>query len=164
MIESERLSLRELKKEDIDSVMDFWGDSEVMQYCGSAGTRDRESRALEYYIRMQAEKGFSPFLVSLKDSGNIIGVCGFNPPDPGYDAEMMYHFSKKHWGMGYATEAVKTYLEYAKKRLDIKRIGAAIDFRNLASKNVLDKNGFVYVGVKYCDDTGQDELYYELIL
>lgn len=164
VLETERLILRNLEIEDIDSVMDFWGDVEVMKYCGGAGTRERELRALQYYINMEKERGFSPYLTILKESGEIIGVCGFNPPNNGYDSELMYHLAKKYWGKGYATEAALACIDYAKKSLKISKIGASIDPENNVSQKVLEKLGFNYVGMKWCEDTNQDEPYFEMIL
>lgn len=163
IIETERLILRTLKMEDVDAVMDFWGDVEVMKYCGGAGTKERELKALEYYINMQKERNFSPYLAVLKDSGEIIGVCGFNPPNNGYDAELMYHLAKKFWGKGYATEAAKACMDYAKEQLKLKKIGASIDPKNNASRTVLGKLGFTYAGMKWCEETNQDEPYFEMI-
>ena len=162
--ETERLILRTLELDDLDSVMNFWGDIEVMKYCGGAGTREREFKALQYYILMQEERGFSPYLAMLKETGEIIGVCGFNPPTNGYDTELMYHLAKKYWGKGYATEAAIACIDYAKKHLKIKKIGASIDPENNASQKVLEKLGFNYVGMKWCEDTNQDEPYFEMIL
>ncbi len=144
--------------------MRFWGDTEVMKYCGGAGTREREFKALQYYMNMQEELGFSPYLTILKESDKVIGVCGFNPPNNGYDTELMYHFAKESWGKGYATEAAKACIEYAKKHLKIKRIGASIDPENKASLVVLEKLGFIYVGTRWCGDTNQDEPYFEKII
>jgi [ribosomal protein S5]-alanine N-acetyltransferase len=162
ILETDRLILRTLKMEDIDDVMNFWGNVEVMKYCGGAGTRERELGALKYYINMQQEKGFSPYGVVLKESNEIIGVCGFNPPNNGYDTELMYHLSKNHWGKGYATEAAKACIEYAKNHLKISSIGASIDPENGASKHVLEKLGFNYIGMKWCEATKQDEPYFEM--
>jgi [ribosomal protein S5]-alanine N-acetyltransferase len=164
ILETERLILRTLEMEDIDSLMYVWGDVEVMKYCGGAGSRERELRALRYYINMLAEKGFSPYVVILKESKELIGVCGFNPPNNGYDTELMYHFAKKYWGNGYATEAGRACIEYAKKHPRINRIGASIDPANGASKNVLQKLGFDYIGMKWCDATNQDEPYFEIMV
>lgn len=164
VFETERLILRTLELDDIDSVMNFWGDVEVMKYCGGAGTRERELRALQYYINMQKNKGFSPYLTILKGSGEIIGVCGFNPPNNGYEAELMYHLAQKYWGKGYATEAARACIAYAKNQLKINKIGASIDPENNASQKVLEKLGFSYAGMKWCEDTNQDEPYFEMVL
>ena len=164
IMETERLILRTLQMEDIDAVMTFWGDVEVMKYSGGAGTKERELKALKYYINMQKERNFSPYLTVLKESGEIIGVCGFNPPNNGYDTELMYHFAKKYWGKGYATEAAKACIVYAKGQLKINKIGASTDPENNASQKVLEKLGFTYAGMKWCEETNQDEPYFEMIL
>jgi ribosomal-protein-alanine N-acetyltransferase len=91
-------------------------------------------------------------------------VCGFNPPHEKYDAELMYHFAKPHWGKGYAKEAARGCLAYAKEKLGLRRIGAFVDPKNTASKRILEKNGFRFIGTKWFEDTKQDELCYELEL
>ncbi len=53
IFETDRLLLKTLKMEDIDSVMGFWGDAEVMKYCGGACTKERELRALKFYTNLQ---------------------------------------------------------------------------------------------------------------
>lgn len=161
---TERLMLRTLELADFDLVMSFWGDTEVMKYCGGAGTKEREFKALQYYIKMQEELGFSPYLTLLKENNEVIGVCGFNPSNNGYDTELMYHLGKKYWSNGYATEAAKACIDYAKNHLEIKRIGASIDPENMASQVVLEKLGFNFVGMKWCEETNQDEPYFEIIL
>jgi [ribosomal protein S5]-alanine N-acetyltransferase len=160
VMKTERLVLRTLVLDDIDSLMTIWGDEDVMKYCGGAGSKQREFKALQYYITMQNGVGFAPYLVLLKDTDEVIGVCGFNPSNHEFDAELMYHFAKKFWGFGYATEAAKGCLEYAKENLGLKSIGASIDVKNHASKKILERLGFNYVGLKWCKATNQDESYY----
>ena len=160
--ETGRLLLRTLKLDDLDALMDIWGNEEVMKYCGGAGTRDRELRSLQYYITMQEERGFSPYLVLLKDTREVLGVCGFNPPHEEYDAELMYHFSKTHWGRGYALEAADACVKYARTFLKFRKIGASVDPDNIASQRILEKIGFRFIGKKWFEDLKQDEFCYEL--
>lgn len=164
LIESERLMLRKLEYNDLDELMTIWGDAEVMRYCGGAGEREQELKSLKYYIDLNQREGFSPYAVILKSTGQMIGVCGFNPPNQEYDSELMYHFKKNYWGKGYATEAAKACMIYAGKYTKIDRLGASIDPNNLPSKNVLEKLGFKSVGLKWCEATGQDEPYFEIKL
>ena len=161
---TKRLRLSLLQKEDLDELLKIWGDSETMKYCGGAGTREQEARSLEYYIKQQEEMGFSPYAVELKENGELIGVCGFNPPRGEADAELMYHFNKAHWGKGYAKEAVEEILEYARGSLDISRIDAMVDTENRASEEILKRNGFQHMGMKWCDATKKEEEYYQLVL
>ncbi len=161
LFESERLSYLTLELTDFDEIYQIWGDSEIMQYCGGAGTKEREAQALQYYMNMYKEKGFSPFKVVRKDTNETIGVCGFNPPSRGYDTEIMYHLAKNAWGQGFATEAVQACIEYAKSTLRIRNVGASVDPKNAASQRVLTKAGFKYIGLKWCEETKQNEKYYE---
>jgi [ribosomal protein S5]-alanine N-acetyltransferase len=38
------------------------------------------------------------------------------------------------------------------------------DIENNASQKVLEKLGFTYAGMKWCEETNQDEPYFEMIL
>ncbi|WP_260471823.1 GNAT family N-acetyltransferase [Bacillus sp. HMF5848] len=159
--ETMRLLLRTLEVEDIDALMNFWGDEEVMKYCGGAGTREREERALAFYINLQNEREYSPYAVILKENGNFIGVCGFNPPYDHEYMELMYHFAKDYWGKGYATEAAKACLQYAIEHLRSDKIVAFIDPNNQGSENVLRKLGFTYKGLKWHGGSKKEEPYFE---
>lgn len=162
--ETARLFLRTLKKDDIDDLMIIWGDEDVMIHCGGAGNREWEIKALEFYINLHMEKGYSPYAVILKENNELIGVCGFNPPHGDGHLELMYHFAKRYWGKGYATEAAKACINYAKVNLNIDIIAALIDKNNGESENVLRKLGFKYKGNEWHSISKKEEPCYELIL
>lgn len=61
-------------------------------------------------------------------------------------------------------KAAKGCIDFAKRELNIEKIGASVDLNNPASQKVLIKVGFQFVGMKWCEETKQDEYYYELIL
>lgn len=162
--ETERLNLRLLEMSDLDEMMLIWGDQEVMKHCGNAGTREQEKKSLQYYIEMQKDIGFSPYVVILKESGEVVGVCGFNPPDHDCDAELMYHFKKAHWGNGYATEAARACVDYATTLKNIGLLGASIEPENLSSERVLAKLGFHKAEVLWNDLNEQKLLYFQKYL
>ncbi|MFH5836799.1 GNAT family N-acetyltransferase [Proteiniclasticum sp. C24MP] len=161
---TKRLELRTLSLNDLDALMDIWGNEEVMRYCGGAGTREQEHRSLQYYITMQKEKGFSPYLVLRRETQEVLGVCGFNPPQEEYDAELMYHFAKAHWGKGYGLEAADACIRYARESLNMKKIGAVVDPDNIPSQRILERIGFRPIGKKWFKDTQKEEFCYELEL
>lgn len=164
IVETDRLRLRTLEKEDLDALMTIWGNEEVMKYCGGAGNREREERALKFYMNLQKEKGYSPYAVTLKENRQLIGVCGFNPPYDHPYMELMYHFSKEYWGKGYATEAAKACIHYAKDFLQAAKIVGFIEIENSASENVLRKLGFLYKGEKWHEGSQKKDGYFELEL
>jgi [ribosomal protein S5]-alanine N-acetyltransferase len=99
--------------------------------------------------------------IVLKDSGQLIGSCGFVPclnafeqlaafaasTPPGrrslYTPEfgLFYALSPAHRRRGYTTEAVQAMIDYAFRELHLKRILAETNYDNLASMGVMRKLG-----------------------
>jgi [ribosomal protein S5]-alanine N-acetyltransferase len=73
--------------------------------------------------------------------------CRCHRWNPGYrSASLGYCFDDAAWGHGYATEAARGLLRWAFGTLDLNRVQAETDTRNLASARVLEKLGFVREG------------------
>lgn len=56
--------------------------------------------------------------------------------------EIGYHIAQKYCGNGYASRAVKLFLEYLKEKTNLKEIYGVALYDNVASRRVLEKNGF----------------------
>ena len=77
----------------------------------------------------------------------FIGWCSLNRWNPDYrSASQGYCFDNAAWGHGYATEAARVLLRWAFGTLDLNRVQAETDTRNVASARVLEKLGFVREG------------------
>ena len=65
----------------------------------------------------------------------MIGRCGIENQKIAGKEEIMlsYLLDRNHWGHGYALEACKTALHYAREELDMHRIVAVIDIENKRS-------------------------------
>ena len=94
----------------------------------------------------------------------MIGAVGFNPTDSTGVIELIYHFSKKSWGKGFASEAAAACLKLAKNKGNIRIITASADPQNIGSLKILEKIGFTYVSMKWFEDTKQEEPYYEYLM
>jgi RimJ/RimL family protein N-acetyltransferase len=92
-------------------------------------------RALQYYISYAARKRFFAIQSDRQRERENHCVCGFNPPARGYDTELMYHLLKSAWGKGYATEAAKGCIDFAKRELTSNKIGASVDLNNQLLKS-----------------------------
>ena len=55
--------------------------------------------------------------------------------------------SRKYWGSGFATQAVRLAVGKGFEDLGVERIEAFVDPTNIASQRVLEKNGFVKEGL-----------------
>ena len=89
-----------------------------------------------------------PFIYAVirkKDNANI-GYVQLVKIEEGW--EIGYHIAKRYTGHGYATEAVKLFLDYIKDNMDIKQVYGIALFDNKASRRVLEKCGFelIYEG------------------
>lgn len=163
--ETERLLLRTMQADDLEAVYEIWGSPEVMKYCGGASTKSRIQRSIDFYRQLQNEKGYSVYTVLLKETSAIIGVCGFNPAEDEREVELLYHFNQHYWGKGYAVEASAACLTALRKNCpNVRNMVAAVDPANPASGKVLGKIGMTTAGMKWFEDTQQEELCFELDL
>ena len=64
------------------------------------------------------------------------------------NAEIGYFISKKFWGKGLATQAVKKMTDYTFKHFDVIRIVAGVFDFNKSSMKVLEKNGFYLESIR----------------
>jgi RimJ/RimL family protein N-acetyltransferase len=79
--------------------------------------------------------------------GSFIGWCSVSQWNRDYrSASLGYCYDASAWGHGYATEAGRVLLAWAFEALDLNRIQAETDTRNLASARVLEKLGFALEG------------------
>lgn len=87
------------------------------------------------------ESGEGPLVypVLLKDRTNI-GYVQLVPVEEG--VEVGYHIAKEFTGAGYATEALKALLEFAKSEKKLDKVYGICISENVASKKVLEKCGF----------------------
>ena len=73
-LETERLALRMPQLEDVDGLLETYGDPEVMRYIagGDPWTRERTLRALERWLRYWDDDGFGLFVIEDAD-GRLLG-------------------------------------------------------------------------------------------
>lgn len=162
--ETERLLLRVFELGDAKYLKGIWGDEEVMGQCLGAIPHEKLPRIIEFYKECETVKGLTVYAVVDKFSGNVVGTAGFNIEDSLEKVELIYHFAKEHWGKGYASEAAEACLEIARCNHAIKCVFASADPANKISLRILEKIGFKYKGMKWFEDTQQEESYYELAL
>ena len=77
-LETERLTLREFRKDDLDAHAATLGDEEVMRHIGGKPMNREDSwRRLLGGIGMWSLIGMGPWAVELKADGRMVGHCGF---------------------------------------------------------------------------------------
>ena len=89
------------------------------------------------------------FGIELKDEGKLIGAIGLHKINKEQGtAETGYWLGEKYWKHGYGSEALKAILDFAFKRLKLRRIEAGVFEGNPSSGKLLEKYGFKKEGFK----------------
>jgi len=97
----------------------------------------------EEWLRTQLHaqsRGVTRYAVALKDSDELIGVCGFQRIDGQWD--FGHYFREIFWGQGYATEACRCLLKHADQILDGESFSIFIAEGNASSHRVMEHCGF----------------------
>ena len=151
MIETERLVLRPWREDDILPFAEINSDEEVMEYLPKCLSLEETAR---FYNRIVAEHnilGYGLYAVETKSDGLFIGYVGFHRFD--FDAEFSpgveigWRLARKYWGQGYATEAAKACIDYARKHNLFNEIYSFTTILNHRSERVMRKIGMERLGL-----------------
>jgi RimJ/RimL family protein N-acetyltransferase len=158
-IETERLLLRGSIPGDIDAWAALFEDADVRRYLPKFPQSIRERAAL-HIESCDAAWEQQPqtdvcWMITLKQTGELIGRCGCGTLEGSNEAEVVYSLGKPYWGRGYATEATRAVICYSLDHFPWEPITACIFPANIASRRVLEHLGFVYErDVDYLERTG----------
>lgn len=132
--ETERILIREFKKDDPLEDADLEDRTEVFN------DRDR----LSAYI--DSQYGFHEcglWALVEKATGTLVGKAGIMDGEPGY--ELGYHIYKPYRRQGYAFEACRGILEYAKEELETDTIFLKTNIQNIPSVKLAYRLDFMLV-------------------
>ena len=140
-----RLRLRPFTDNDADALFALHSDAYVLRYWDSPPWTD-PARAEGFIARCRemAEEGSGVRLaIELGADESFLGWCSLSRWSPTCrSAALGYCLGANGWGKGYATEAASAVLRWAYDTLDLNRVQAETDTRNVASARVLEKLGF----------------------
>ena len=144
-----RLRLRPFEDADAGDLFALHSNAYVLRFWDSPPWSER-GRAERFITvcREMAEGGTGVRLaVDRVSDATFIGWCSLGRWNPDYrSASLGYCFGAEAWGHGYATESARGLLQWAFDTLDLNRVQAETDTRNVASARVLEKLGFVREG------------------
>ena len=145
-LETERLYLRRVAKEDVNEIFALRSNKETMQYIPRPLVKTEEDAMA--HIAMMDEKinnneGIN-WAITLKNDLKLIGLIGHYRIKPEhFRAEIGYMLLPEFHGKGIIVEAIKETVKYGFEIMKLHSIEAVIDPKNLASEKVLQKSGFV---------------------
>lgn len=153
ILETERLRLRPLAMDDVDTLHRLADDPEI-----AANLAD-----MPHPYPREAAVGLVQAMPALADQGTafafglelkagsggdtLIGIVFLIVTPEHQRGELIYWLGRAYWGQGYATEAAKRALRFGFEALKLNRIHASYFTGNPASAHVLDKIGMKFEGV-----------------
>ncbi|TFD99912.1 GNAT family N-acetyltransferase [Jeotgalibacillus sp. R-1-5s-1] len=148
-LSTERLVIRKLTPQDAPFIFTLLNDPTWIQFIGDRQIKSAED-AVQYIqngpAAMYKEYGVGLCLVSLKQTGKPLGLCGLIKRDYLDDFDLGFAFTKEHQGKGYGFEAAKGVLDYAQDKLHLSKIVAFTTKDNYGSAALLKKLGMVESG------------------
>ena len=169
-LNTKRMRLRELTEADVDALFRIFSHPQVVRYWGAPALADRDAAAaLLAEIQENFRKRTSmKWGVAELETDQIIGtVTLFNLNLDNKRAEIGYGLDYNYWRKGYVTEALDALLSYAFDVLQLHRLEADVDPRNVGSIRTLEKMGFQREGLMrerwQVNGEIQDALFYGLL-
>lgn len=142
-IETDRLKLRNITKDDKDFVIQLWMNEDVTKYMGGPRSLEFMEENIKESIDDPYLYEFDLWIVEDLEHHLPIGHCGIldKEIDGVIEYEINYIFNKTAWGKGYGSEIAEALIRYAFNEKGFKRVVALIDPLNVASEKVAIKVG-----------------------
>lgn len=148
-IETENLILRKIKIADYNDMFEYARLESVTKFLTWRAHADADytRRYLQLVQDQYSDGEFYDWAVTLKESGKMIGTCGFTSFDENNNAgEVGYVINPVYAGRGYASEALREVINVGFMTLNLHRIYARCMDGNRASLRVMEKCGMTYEG------------------
>jgi len=148
-LETERLILRCFEDDDLADHVAVLSNWDVTQWASNNIPFPYTEKDGAQYIKEArseyAEGSSYRFAVIEKATGQFTGsIRLFSPQNR--ESEVGYGLGPASWGKGYATEALKALVEFARAEGVIKELQAQTSAKNEGSRRVLEKAGFLHRG------------------
>ena len=146
IIQTERLTLREMTHDDYDILYAVLSDSDIMRHYPYTFDEKRVRGWIDRNRHRYSDFGFGLWAVCLAENGVMIGDCGLTIQNINGTIlpEIGYHIAKIHQNKGYATEAARAVRDWT---------FTVTPFRSLYSYMKTDE---------FIDDKGERSLVYQI--
>ena len=149
-IETERLTIRLVERPDLPALLAINSNDTVTRFLPYESWKDMAD-AEAWHSRAEARHAAGEavqFVIAHRESGRVIGACLlFHFEEASARAEVGYVLGQEYWGAGYMFEAMKALVAFAFEQMNLRRLEAELDPRNVASARLLERLGFLREGL-----------------
>ena len=142
IIETERLILKQMTKNDFNSLKSLLQDKDVMYAYEHAFSDEECETWFNNQLNRYKEKGYGLLGVFLKENNTFIGQAGITKQNVNNNIvdEIGYLIKKEYWKNGYAIECAKALKQYGFNTLNLNKMYSIIRDNNIASQNIAIRN------------------------
>ena len=136
VLRTERLRLRPLCEGDAPALFAIFSDVRVARYLSGPAwpSLDVAHERIARDLSAMSAGRYACFGIERASDGQLLGDCSlFNLHEASRRAELGYALACAAWGQGYMHEALRALLGFGFSQLELNRVEADIDPRNLAS-------------------------------
>ena len=143
ILETERLTLRELVPADIDFLASMMADPQVSHHYDRRFSRQAADEWLHRQIERYHNDGHGLWLATEKATGKPVGQVGLvlQTIEGQKRAEVGWLLDRAHWGKGYATEAAAAVRDAAFTRWNYSEVISLVRPANTPSQRVAERIG-----------------------
>jgi ribosomal-protein-alanine N-acetyltransferase len=170
---TKRLILRDLRMKDVKSIVENVNNLNVSKWVIMVPhpykLKDAKKWIKDVSKKERGKKRDSyTFGIELKSEKKIIGSIGVHKINKFFEtATVGYWLGQKYWRQGYGSEALRVILDFAFRKLKLRRLDATIIKENPSSGKLLEKYGFKKEGMRRkrlkSKATGNRKVYDEVI-
>ena len=153
-IQSERINFTPFTEIDIPLVMDMYKEKDQFKYVSPLANQSDEFYTQFLKNKINNNQTELEFWKLIRKSDNeFIGTVNLNKFSNSNMIQIGCHLKKDFWNNGFATESIKTILDYSIKVKKHSSVHGIFESGNIASKKIFEKLGFSYFGLKKWDKT-----------
>lgn len=158
VFETDRLLLRPLEITDADDFFEMNNNPNVNRYLRNPLLTITDTKKYIDKIRNEYSKnGIGRFAVVLKENNKLIGFSGLKFREKEENNYVNFHdlgyrFSEDYWRKGYAKEAALFWINYGFNEMNLERIHACAEDKNIASNSLLKSIGFKFTNQYFAND------------
>jgi RimJ/RimL family protein N-acetyltransferase len=146
VIETARLVMRAPCKRDLDGIVKLANNIKVAEMTATIPHPYTRGDAEAWLDKVSSGRGYSLVLYAKGEKRVLVGVAGFGHRGEEHNPEIGYWIGEPFWKQGLATEASRALIDHAFSETEIRALSASCRVQNDASRRVIEKCGFQWVG------------------
>lgn len=140
-VETERLIIRSMTKEDIPALKEWMPDKSLYSYWGKSPNKAELNPELLFEKEEKPTKSFH-LGIAVKETNKVIGDIWVYLIEKNRMASVAIRLSKGSQGKGCGTESLSAMTRFCFENTELQRLQAEVDVRNISSCKMLEKCGY----------------------